>query len=129
MINRREAIEQLCDLFLSEESDKLKEYREMYKDLIRPLLPNSLPFTEIGKFVENVGDELFASRPGSMPYIVVFLEFTSQLNVRAEGCKEVIKVSAANVIERTEFNPLGRGQRILVFCANFFLFFVNKFLT
>ena len=103
MMNRREAIENFCRIFLSRENSTVEEARAMYKDLMRPLMLHTLPNTDIGIFIESVGDELFNSRPGSMAYIMIFLEFVSEIYDKMSECEDIIIMSASNVIERTEF--------------------------
>ena len=111
---RREAIETLCRLFLDGDS-AVQDWKDIYRDLVRPLVSDSLP-PDIGAFIEGVGDELFSSRPANINYIAVFLEFVSQVNNRVDDSKEIIVLSATNVIERTTFNPHGFFGPIAILC-------------
>ena len=102
-MNRRKVIENLCRIYISRQNSTIEEARKLYKDFVRPLVPDTLPYTDIGTFIENVGDELFNSRPASTTYIMVFLEFVSEIYVKMDNCEDIIIMSAANVIEKTEF--------------------------
>ena len=102
-MNRRTAIEKLCRVFLSRKNSTIEEARKMIKDVMRPLVLDTLPYTDIGIFIEAVGDELFNSRPANMTYVMVFLEFVLEIYVKMEECEDSIVISAVNVIERTEF--------------------------
>ena len=82
------------------------DYRRSSKDVQRSCETNSLrhfTYTDNGIFIKDVGDELFNSRPVSTTYIMVFLEFVSEIYVKMDQCEDIIIMSAANVIERTEF--------------------------
>ena len=102
-MNRRNVIENLCRIYISRQNSTIEEARKLYKDFVRPLVSDTLPYTDIGTFIENVGDELFKSRPASTTYIMVFLEFVSEIYVKMDNCEDIIIMSAANVIEKTEF--------------------------
>ena len=106
MTLRRRVIEHFCRLFLNETSTEIQMCRAIYKDLMRPIVSDSLPYGNIDGFIEGVGEELFRSRPANMAYIMVFLEFVSQIYNQIDHLKDEIEMSAANVIERTDFNPV-----------------------
>ena len=102
--SRRKTIEDLCRLFLSRQNVTIEETREIYKNMLRPLVPDSQPSTDIANFIEGVGDELFNSRPADMPYICIFLEFVCEIYGKVDGVTmDQLTISAANVLERTNF--------------------------
>ena len=61
-------------------------YEEMIKD-IKSKLPKTLlsHHSNIGKVIVGVGDDLFGSRPATLPYILTFLEFVSLVYKEING--------------------------------------------
>ena len=102
--SRRRTIEDLCRSFLSRQNVIIEETREIYKSMLRPLVPDSQPSTDIANFIEGVGDELFNSRPADMAYICIFLEFVCEIYDKVDDVNmDQLTILAANVIERTNF--------------------------
>ena len=117
MTSRRTAIEHFCRMFLTGE---LQSYRNIYSDLVRPLVSDIQPSVNVSDFIERTGEELFNVRPADMVYIMVFLEFVSQVHETARDISiDICVVSAANVIEKTTFSPVPDSRRLL------FSMFVN----
>ena len=103
--SRRECIENLCRLFIYHQNPVIEETRNGYKHLLRPLLVDSHPILDIGDFIENVGNKLFNSRPANMAYICFFMEFVCEVHDKIDSVTiEQLIISAANVIEKTNFN-------------------------
>ena len=132
MTDRRRAIEHFCRLFLNDSSAEIQACRSIYRDLVIPIVPDPLPSTDIASFIKGVGDELFNSRPASMVYIMVFLEFVYQVYSKMDiVCKDQIVMSSANVIEKTTFNPIrdrpGLFRIITCICINIFSSVKNVF--
>ena len=110
MTSRRTAIEHFCRMFLTGE---LQPYKNIYRDLVRPLVSDIHPSVDVSDFIERTGEELFNVRPADMAYIMVFLEFVSQVHETAKDISiNICVASAANVIEKTTFNPVPDRRRL-----------------
>ena len=106
---RRVAIEKLCRMFLTRQIRIPEEFRNIYIPLLRSLVPNKdcLTITDVGGFIESIGDKVFNERPANMVYIMVFLEFVRQVSETVDNVSvDVFVASAVNVIEKTTFNPV-----------------------
>lgn len=59
-------------------TDNFSKYEEMI-DGIKSSLPRLLlsNHNNVGWIIANVGDDLFSSRPATLPYVLTFLEFVS----------------------------------------------------
>ena len=128
---RRTAIEKLCHSFLTRQNANIEECRDMYKHLMRPMVDvESLPYKDISDFIESIGCQLFSDRPANMAYVMVFLEFVLQMYESVgNGSIDLFVASAANVLEKTTFNPVHTSPGLLSIIANIFISMINSIKT
>ena len=130
---RRTAIEKLCHSFLTRQNANIEECRDMYKHLMRPMVDvESLPNKDISDFIESIGCQLFSDRPANMAYVMVFLEFVLQMYESVgNGSIDLFVASAANVIEKSTFDPIPDGhvlfRNIISVLVNVFALIIHLF--
>ena len=115
VITRRQSTNHLHDLYLHD----LPKYEEMVNGL-KANLPKKLlsNHDNIGWIIVNIGDDLFDSRPATLPYVLTFLEFVSLVYREINGqCPwidypsqavvplPIFTYSAALAIAKTTFVP------------------------
>ena len=58
----------------------VQSYRNIYKSVKRLTYDPSISYQhDIGVIIQVVGEELFSSRPATLPYVTVYLEFVWDL--------------------------------------------------
>ena len=107
MKTRREVIREFCYSFLMNNSEMVRSYRDIYKDSKRLTYDPSILYKhDIGAIIQVVGEELFGSRPATLPYVTVYLEFVSDLYERLNHIPlATFILHATAVLEKTSFNP------------------------
>ena len=134
MRTRREAIEEFCYSFLMNSCEMVQSYRNIYKSVKRLTYDPSILYQhDIGVIIQVVGDELFSSRPATLPYVTVYLEFVSDLYEKLDLIPiDKFILHTTIVLEKTSFNPqynrTGIFRHIFRFISRVITFIADNFI-
>ena len=87
--------------------EMVQSYSNIYKNVKRLTYDPSILYQhDIGVIIQVVGEELFSSRPTTLPYVTVYLEFVSDLYEKLDLIPiDKFILHATIVLEKTSFNP------------------------